>query len=61
MNSIKGIAFLYLNMKKFDDAKSYYHKAIDLDPNDPEAYYSVGVIDWTQAYNREWKNERSSD
>jgi len=50
VNSIKGIAFLYLNMKRFDDAKNYYHKAIDLDPNDPEAYYSVGVIDWTQAY-----------
>jgi tetratricopeptide (TPR) repeat protein len=50
VNSIKGIAYLYLQMKKFDDAKSYYHKAIDLDPNDPEAYYSVGVIDWTEAY-----------
>jgi tetratricopeptide (TPR) repeat protein len=37
-------------MKKFEDAKTYYHKAIDLDPNDPEAYYSIGVIDWTQAY-----------
>ncbi len=41
VNSIKGIAYLYLQMKKFDDAKSYYHKAVDLDPNDPEAYYSV--------------------
>src|SRR5947209_5678213 len=50
VNSIKGIAYLYLQMKKFEDAKSYYGKAIDLDPNDPEAYYSVGVIDWTQAY-----------
>lgn len=50
VNSIKGIAYLYLQMKKFEDAKTYYHKAIDLDPNDPEAYYSVGVIDWTQAY-----------
>jgi tetratricopeptide (TPR) repeat protein len=50
INSIKGIAYLYLQMKKFEDAKTYYHKAIDLDPNDPEAYYSVGVIDWTQAY-----------
>src|SRR5215467_11422488 len=50
VNSIKGIAYLYLQMKKFDDAKTYYHKAIDLDPNDPEAYYSIGVIDWTQAY-----------
>lgn len=50
VNSIKGIAYLYLQMKKFEDAKSYYRKAIDLDSNDPEAYYSVGVIDWTQAY-----------
>ncbi len=50
INSIKGIAYLYLQMKRFEDAKSYYRKAIDLDPNDPEAYYSVGVIDWTQAY-----------
>jgi tetratricopeptide (TPR) repeat protein len=50
VNSIKGIAYLYLQMKKFEDAKTYYHKAIDLDPNDPEAWYSIGVIDWTQAY-----------
>ncbi len=50
VNSIKGIATLYLQMKKFEDSKKYFHKAIDLDPNDPEAYYSVGVIDWTQAY-----------
>ena len=50
VNSIKGIAYLYLQMKKFEDAKDYYRKAIALDPNDPEAYYSVGVIDWTQAY-----------
>jgi len=50
VNSIKGIAYLYLQMKRFEDAKAYYHKAIELDPNDPEAYYSIGVIDWTQAY-----------
>ena len=50
INSIKGIAVLDLNMKKFDESKKYYGKAIELDPNDPEAYYSIGVIDWTQAY-----------
>jgi len=50
VNSIKGIAYLYLQMKKFDDAKQYYHKAIQVDPNDPEAYYSIGVINWTEAY-----------
>ena len=37
-------------MKKFEEAKQYYRKASELDPNDPEAYYSIGVIDWTQSY-----------
>jgi len=50
INSIKGIAYLYLQMKKFEDAKTYYRKALEVDPNDPEAYYSIGVIDWTQCY-----------
>ena len=42
VNSAKGIAYLYLNEKKWDDAKKYYRMASDLDPNDPEPYYSVG-------------------
>ncbi len=50
VNSLKGIAYLYLQMKKFDEAQEYYKKAIAADPNDPEAYYSVGVIDWSAAY-----------
>ena len=50
VNSVKGIAYLYLQMKKFEEAKQYYRKASELDPNDPEAYYSIGVIDWTQSY-----------
>ncbi len=50
INSIKGIAYIYLNMKRFDDAKDYYRKALQADPNDPEPYYSVGVIDWTETY-----------
>ena len=50
VNSLKGIAFLYMQMKDFDNAREYYKKAIGLDPNDPEIYYSVGVIDWSQAY-----------
>lgn len=50
INSIKGIAYLYLQMKKFDQAKEYYRKVTQIDPNDPEAYYSIGVIDWTESY-----------
>ena len=37
-------------MKKFEEAKEYYAKAIELSPNDAEAYYTIGVFDWTQVY-----------
>jgi tetratricopeptide (TPR) repeat protein len=50
VGSVKGIAYLLLQMKKLPDAKDYYRKAVGLDPNDPEPYYSVAVIDWTQSY-----------
>jgi tetratricopeptide (TPR) repeat protein len=50
VNSVKGIAYLYLQMKQFEKSKEYYRKATELDPNDPEPYYSVAVIDWTQTY-----------
>jgi len=50
VGSLKGIASLYFNMKKMDQSKEYYNKVIALDPNDPEVYYSIAVIDWTQAY-----------
>jgi tetratricopeptide (TPR) repeat protein len=50
VNSAKGIAYLYLNQKKWDQAKKYYRMASDLDPNDAEPYYSIGVIDWSQSY-----------
>ena len=50
VNAAKGIAYLYLNEKRWDDAKKYYRMASDLDPNDPEPHYSVGVIDWTACY-----------
>src|SRR5204863_7079196 len=48
--SLKGVASLYLQMKKFDDAKSFYRRAIEEAPDDPENYYSIGVIDWTLAF-----------
>jgi len=50
ITSLKGIASLYFQMQKFDEAKEYNRKIIAADPNDPEAYYSIAVIDWTQTY-----------
>ncbi len=50
INALKGIAALYLNIQNFDEAKAYQRKVIEADPNDAEAYYTIGVIDWTVAY-----------
>ena len=50
LGSISGIASLYFQMKRMDDAKDFYKKQIALDQANPEPYYSVGVIDWTQTY-----------
>jgi len=50
VNSAKGIASLYFNMKKFEQAKKFNRMVSDLDPNDADPYYSIGVIDWTQSY-----------
>lgn len=50
VNAVKGIASIYFNIKKFDQAKDYQKKALSLDPNDAQAAYTIGVIDWTEAY-----------
>jgi tetratricopeptide (TPR) repeat protein len=50
MISLKGIGFLELQLKNFDQAKESYQKAIAADPGDPELFYSVGVADWMMAY-----------
>lgn len=50
VSSCKGIAYLYLNMKHWEDSRKYYQMAADLDPSDPEPNYSIGVIDWSQCY-----------
>ncbi len=50
VNSVAGVASLYFNMKKLDDAAEWYKKQIQLDPKNAEAYYSIGVIAWTKAY-----------
>lgn len=50
VNSMKQIAGIYFNIKKLDEAKTWQKKVLAADPKDPEAAYTVGVIDWTQAH-----------
>jgi tetratricopeptide (TPR) repeat protein len=49
VTAIKGIASIYFSMNKADDAKAWQQKVLAVDPKDPEAYYTIGVIDWGRA------------
>jgi len=43
-----SIASLYFNQKKMDDAKEWNQKLIAINPQNKDAYYTLGVIAWTQ-------------
>jgi Tfp pilus assembly protein PilF len=48
--AIASIASLYFNQKKFDEAEEWNRKLIAVDPKNKEAYYTLGVIAWTKAF-----------
>jgi tetratricopeptide (TPR) repeat protein len=50
LTALKQIASIDRNIKKLDEAKEYEKKVIAIDPNDAEAHYTIGVVDWMQAY-----------
>lgn len=47
---IASIASLYLNQKKWDDAQQWYEKLVAINPQNAEAYYSIGFIAWSKWY-----------
>jgi len=57
--AIASIASLYFNQKKMDDAKEWNKKLIAINPQNKDAYYTLGVIAWTQwlAPDREARNK----
>ena len=61
VNSLKGVASLYFNIKKWDEAKDWQKKVLAVDPKDPEAAYTVGVIDWTEAHENLLKMNGNND
>ena len=48
--SVVSIASLSFNMKRWDDAREHYMKAIELKPDDAHNYFLMAVIDWTLSY-----------
>jgi len=50
VNAIKGIASIYFNIDEYDKAKEWQLKVLQADPNDADAAYTIGSIDWRLAY-----------
>lgn len=50
--AIASIAQLYYSMKKFDKAKEYQRRRLQVEPNNPEPYYWIGVLDWALCFPR---------
>jgi cytochrome c-type biogenesis protein CcmH/NrfG len=47
-----SIAQIYYNMREFEKAKEYQRRRLQVEPNNPEPYYWIGVINWATAYPR---------
>jgi tetratricopeptide (TPR) repeat protein len=50
VNTMKQIAGLYYSINDFENAEAWQKKVLELDPKDPEAAYTIGVIDWHKAH-----------
>jgi tetratricopeptide (TPR) repeat protein len=48
--ALASIASLHFHQKQFDLAEEWYGKLIQADPKNKEAYYTLGVIAWTRAF-----------
>jgi tetratricopeptide (TPR) repeat protein len=50
LTALKQIASIDRNIGKLNDAKEYEKRVIAVAPNDAEAYYTLGVVDWMDEY-----------
>ena len=50
INALKNIASIHFNLKEWDKAKDVRRKLIEVDGENPEHDYTIGVIDWTLTY-----------
>jgi tetratricopeptide (TPR) repeat protein len=56
--ALATIALIYYNMRDFDKAKEYQRKRLEIEPNNPEPYYWIGVLDWSICYPRRMQLRR---
>ena len=61
VTSLKQVASIYFSVKKLDEAREWQKKVLVEDPDDYEAAYTIGVIDWTQAHQHSLKALLAAD
>lgn len=57
--AMESLANLYYNMKDYPKSIEWYKKVIAADPQNKEAYYTLGVIAWSQ-FVPSWREARSN-
>lgn len=50
LSALQNIASIYFNLKEWDKAMEVRRQLNELDPENPEHYYAIGVINWTATY-----------
>jgi tetratricopeptide (TPR) repeat protein len=50
--AIASVAQIYYNMRKFEKAKDYQRHWLQVEPNNPDPYYWIGVLDWAICFPR---------
>ncbi len=57
LSAVDGAASILFNMagtpfdpKKFEEARGYHTRHVEIKADDPTPHYSIGVIEWTLAY-----------
>ncbi|MGH9406972.1 MAG: tetratricopeptide repeat protein [Terriglobia bacterium] len=53
INALQSIAQIYYQMNKYDQAKQYQQKLMTLEPNNPDPYYWVGVLNYIPCQRRQ--------
>jgi TonB family protein len=48
--AMTSLGSLYLNQKKWDEAQRWFETLVAVDPNNADAYYTLGFIAWSKWY-----------
>jgi tetratricopeptide (TPR) repeat protein len=48
--AMQKLAFLYAKSGKFNESLQWYQRRAQVEPNNAEAYYVIGVICWEKSY-----------